>query len=51
MQSKVAEILEVVTAVIVTAGLVAGNLFLFAPLRRDNRVKPPVSFSRDFRQK
>ena len=33
MHSKIAEVLEVVAAVIVTTGLVAGNLLLFAPLR------------------
>jgi hypothetical protein len=32
--------LEVLAAVVVTAGLVAGNLVLFSPLRVDNRVQP-----------
>ena len=31
--------LEVVTAIVVTAGLVGGNLLLFSPLRIDNRIK------------
>ena len=34
--------LEVVAAVVVTAGLVAGNLVLFSPLRIDNRIKAPA---------
>ena len=38
--------LEVAVAVVVTAGLVAGNLFLFSPLRSDNRVKNQRSISR-----
>ena len=33
------EMLEVVAAIVVTAGLVAGNLLLFSPLRIDNRIK------------
>ena len=37
MQPKSSEGLEVVVAVVVTAGLVAGNLVLFSPLRVDNR--------------
>ena len=40
MQPKTSEGLEVVVAVVVTAGLVAGNLVLFSPLRVDNRVHP-----------
>ena len=43
MQPKTSESLEVVVAVVVTAGLVAGNLVLFSPLRVDNRVQPGVS--------
>ena len=39
MQAKTSEGLEVVVAVVVTAGLVAGNLVLFSPLRVDNRVQ------------
>ena len=38
MQPKTSEGLEVLAAVVVTAGLVAGNLVLFSPLRVDNRV-------------
>ena len=38
MQAKTSEALEVLAAVVVTAGLVAGNLVLFSPLRVDNRV-------------
>ena len=40
MQGKTSEGLEVLAAVVVTAGLVAGNLVLFSPLRVDNRVSP-----------
>ena len=40
MHPKTSEGLEVVAAVVVTAGLVAGNLVLFSPLRVDNRVQP-----------
>ena len=40
MQPKTPETLEVLAAVVVTAGLVAGNLVLFSPLRLDNRVQP-----------
>ncbi|QNJ00829.1 hypothetical protein SynA1562_02002 [Synechococcus sp. A15-62] len=40
MQAKTSEGLEVLAAVVVTAGLVAGNLVLFSPLRVDNRVQP-----------
>jgi hypothetical protein len=44
MQAKTSEGLEVLAAVVVTAGLVAGNLVLFSPLRVDNRVQsPPIS--------
>lgn len=35
------ENLELICAVIVTAGLVAGNLLLFFPFQRDNRSSPP----------
>ena len=35
------ESLELVCAVIVTAGLVAGNLLLFFPFQHDNRSSPP----------
>ncbi len=40
MQKKPSEILEVLAALVVAAGLVGGNMLLFAPLRTDNRVKP-----------
>ena len=40
MQNKTSESLEVLAAIFVTAGLVGGNMLLFAPLRTDNRVKP-----------
>jgi len=40
MQLKSSEGLEVLAAVVVTAGLVAGNLVLFSPLRVDNRLQP-----------
>ena len=40
MTAKTSESIEVVAAIIVTAGLVMGNLLLFAPLRTDNRTKP-----------
>ena len=40
MQAKTSEGFEVLAAVVVTAGLVAGNLVLFSPLRVDNRVQP-----------
>ena len=33
--------LELIFAVIVTAGLVAGNLLLFFPFQHDNRSSPP----------
>ena len=39
---KTTELLEVVTAIVVTAGLVGGNLLLFSPLRIDNRIKAPA---------
>jgi len=39
MQAKTSEGLEVLVAVVVTAGLVAGNLVLFSPLRVDNRIQ------------
>ena len=38
--------LEVAAAIIVTAGLVAGNLFLFSPLRSDDRGNALSSDSR-----
>ena len=38
--------LEVAAAVIVTAGLVAGNLILFSPLRSDDRGNALSSHSR-----
>ena len=41
-QNKTIEMLEVVAAIVVTAGLVAGNLLLFSPLRTDNRIKAPA---------
>ncbi len=41
-QNKISELLEVVAAIVVTAGLVAGNLLLFSPLRVDKRIKAPV---------
>lgn len=40
MRHQLIEALEVSCAVFVTAGLVAGNLLLFSPLRTDNRVEP-----------
>ena len=43
MQAKTSEALEVLAAVVVTAGLVAGNLVLFSPLRVDNRVPPAAA--------
>lgn len=39
--------LEVAAAIIVTAGLVAGNLILFSPLRSDERGQSPNSNSRE----
>ena len=33
------DLLEVVAAIVFTAGLVAGNLLLFASLQVDNRIK------------
>ncbi len=41
-QNKTTEMLEVVAAIVVTAGLVGGNLLLFSPLRIDNRIKAPA---------
>ena len=41
-QNKTIEMLDVVAAIVVTAGLVAGNLLLFSPLRIDNRIKAPA---------
>ena len=41
-QNKISELLEVVAATVVTAGLVAGNLLLFSPLRVDKRIKAPA---------
>ena len=38
-QNKNSELLELVAAIVGTAGLVAGNLLLFSPLRVDNRIK------------
>ena len=38
-QNKISELLEVVAAIVVTAGLVAGKLLLFSPLRVDKRIK------------
>ena len=49
MYSKIAEVLEVVAAVIVTTGLVAGNLLLFAQVRIENRVNTQVSLYEVFR--
>ena len=40
-QNKISELLEVVAATVVTAGLVAGKLLLFSPLQVDNRIKNP----------
>ena len=42
MRNSMIESLEITCAVIVTAGLVAGNMFLFSPLRTDNRLKPSI---------
>ena len=38
-QNKISELLEVVAAVVVTAGPVAGNLLLFSALQVNNRIK------------
>ena len=38
-QNKISELLEVVAAIVDTAGLVAGKLLLFSPLQVDNRIK------------
>ena len=40
-QNKISELLEVVAAIVVTAGIVAGNLLLFSPLRVDKRIEAP----------
>ena len=40
-QNKISELLEVVAAVVVKAGPVAGNLLLFSTLQVDNRIKAP----------
>jgi len=42
MPTKTTESLEIIAALVVAAGLVGGNLFLFSPLRTDNRVKGPI---------
>ncbi len=41
-QNKISELVEVVAAIVVTAGLVTGNLLLFSPLRVDKRIKAPA---------
>ena len=38
-QNKISELLEVVAAIVVTAGLVAGKLLLFSALQVDDRIK------------
>ena len=38
-QNKISELLEVVAAIVVTAGIVAKKLLLFSPLQVDNRIK------------
>ena len=43
---RVVQTLEVATAIFVTAGLVAGNLILFSPLRSDDRGESLSSNSR-----
>ena len=43
---RVVQTLEVATAIFVTAGLVAGNLILFSPLRSNDRGKSLSSNSR-----
>ena len=40
-QNKISELLEVVAAIVATAGLVAGNLLVFSPLQVDKRIKAP----------
>ena len=40
-QNKISELLEVVAAIVATAGLVARNLLLFSPLQVDKRIKAP----------
>ena len=41
-QNKISELLEVLAAIVVKAGLVAGNLLLFSQLRVDKRIKAPA---------
>ena len=41
-QNKISELLEVIAAIVATAGLVAGNLLLFSPLQVDKRIKAPA---------
>ena len=41
-QNIISELLEVVAAIVVTAGLVAGKLLRFSPLQVDNRIKAPA---------
>ena len=38
-QNKISELLELVAAIVGTAGLVAGNLLLYSPLQVDNQIK------------
>ena len=45
MHTKNSEFIEVIAALIVTAGLVGGNFFLFMPLLKDNRIKLPNTSS------
>ena len=45
MHTRNPEFIEVIAALIVTAGLVGGNLFLFMPLLKDNRIKLPNTSS------
>ena len=49
MHSKISEVLEVVAAVIVTTGLVDGNLLLFAQVRIEKRGNTGVSVCEVFR--
>ena len=44
-QNKISELLEVVAAIVDTAGLVAGKLLLVSPLQVDNRIKALGSLS------
>ena len=46
-QNKFSELLEVVAAIVVTAGLVDGNPLLFSALQVDNLIKAlgPVSYT------